>query len=72
MRGVRQWGYKKTRERNEAIDKRNYARAALDLIGGAAYVDQMAEAGTRFLIDVSNPPMPQRQVRREASGGVSV
>lgn len=72
VRGVRQWGYKKTRERNEAIDKRNYARAALDLIGGAAYVDQMAEAGTRFLIDVSNPPMPQRQVRREASGGVSV
>ena len=63
VRGSRVWGYKKMRARNEALDTRNYARAALNLIG--VDVDKMAEKGYRFKRDLSAPraprPVPQNQ-----------
>lgn len=70
VRGNLVWGYKKTRERNEALDRRIYARAALDLIG--VDVDAMAENGVKFLRNVSEPYVPENQGRRTISSGVSV
>lgn len=70
VHGVRQWGYKKIKERNEAIDKRNYARAALDLIG--VDVNKMAEAGVRYSINLSQPIQARPVVRKTRSSGVSI
>ena len=70
VRGNLVWGYKKTRERNEAIDKRVYARAAVDLIG--VDVNKMAENGVKFLRNVSEPIMPANRGRRTISSGVSI
>ena len=70
VRGNLVWGYEKTRERNEALDRRIYARAALDLIG--VDVDAMAENGVKFLRNVSEPYVPENQGRRTISSGVSV
>ena len=70
VRGNLVWGYKKTRERNEALDRRIYARAALDLIG--VDVNAMAENGVKFLRNVSEPYVPENQGRRTISSGVSV
>ena len=68
VRGNLVWGYKKTRPRNEAIDKRNYARAALDTLG--VDLDKMAENGYKFLRNVSEPV--QGKGRRVLSGGIGV
>ena len=68
VRGNLVWGYKKTRPRNEAIDKRNYARAALDTLG--VDLDKMAENGYKFLRNVSEPV--QGRGRRVLSGGIGV
>jgi phage terminase large subunit GpA-like protein len=69
VRGALVWGYKKTRPRNEAIDKRNYARAALDTLG--LDLNKMAENGYKFLRNVSEPVV-RNSGRRILSGGVSV
>lgn len=68
VHGVRQWGYKKIKERNEAIDKRNYARAALDLIG--VDVNKMAEAGVKYSMNFAESQPVRQVVRRQRSSGV--
>ena len=70
VRGNLVWGYKKTRPRNEAIDKRVYARAAVDVIG--VDVNKMAENGLKFLRNVSEPIVPANRGRRIISSGVSI
>lgn len=70
VRGNLVWGYKKTRPRNEAIDKRVYARAAVDVIG--VDVNKMAENGVKFLRNVSEPIVPANRGRRTISSGVSI
>ena len=70
VRGNLVWGYKKTRPRNEAIDKRVYARAAVDVIG--VDVNKMAENGLKFLRNVSEPIVPANRGRRILSSGVSL
>lgn len=67
VRGSQVWAYKKIRPRNEALDKRNYARGALNIVG--IDVDKFADAGRKFLRNVAAP------VRRQAgprlvSGGI--
>ena len=69
VRGAQVWGYKKLRPRNEALDKRNYARAALNLTG--LNVDKMAENGLRFRRNVSAPPT-HGYGRRTISTGVKL
>ena len=70
VRGAQVWGYKKLRPRNEALDKRNYARAALNLTG--MNVDKMAERGVRFRRNVSAVPSVHGYGRRTISTGVKL
>lgn len=69
VRGSRVWSYKKIRDRNEALDIRNYAYGALRLSG--VDVDKLAQAGMKFKINLAAPrPMSPRQ--RQVSRGVSL
>ena len=68
-RGTMHWAYKKTRERNEALDCRIYARAALNLVG--VDLDKMAAVGIRYLINVSNSVTVHRE-RKMISKGVRI
>lgn len=71
VHGTQVWGYKKIRDRNEALDKRNYARAALNLIG--LDVDKLANAGRKFLRNVSAKTSPNIQIqRRTLSQGIKL
>lgn len=70
VRGQLQWGYKKVRERNEALDTRIYARAALNLVG--VDVDKMAEAGVKFMRNVARPVARISQGLRTISKGVKL
>lgn len=70
VRGAQVWGYKKLRPRNEALDKRNYARAALNLTG--LNIDKMAERGVRFRRNVSAVPSVHGYGRRTISTGVKL
>lgn len=63
------WSYKKIRERNEALDCRIYARAALNLVG--VDVDKMSEAGVKYLMNVSNV-VPTQRKRKILSKGVRI
>lgn len=68
-RGSMHWAYKKIRERNEALDCRVYARAALNLVG--VDVDKMSEAGVKYLMNVSNA-VPVQRKRKVLSKGVRI
>lgn len=70
VRGSQVWGYKKIRPRNEALDKRNYARGALQLTG--IDVDKFAAAGKKFLRNVSAGPVRRKKQIREISGGMKL
>lgn len=70
VRGVQQWGYKKTRERNEALDTRIYARAALNLVG--VDVDKMAQANLKFTRNVSAVATRPAGQRHTISGGIKL
>ena len=69
VRGSQVWAYKKIRPRNEALDKRNYARGALNVTG--IDVDKFAAAGRKFLRNV-NVPVQRRSGFRTLSGGVKL
>lgn len=69
VRGSRVWSYKKIRDRNEALDIRNYAYGALRLSG--VDVDKLAQAGMKFKINLA-APRPMRQHQRQVSRGVSL
>lgn len=69
VHGSRVWSYKKMRPRNEALDTRNYARAALHMIG--VDVDKLAEKGIKFKRDLSNQSArmrPHTAVNPERNG----
>lgn len=68
VRGAQVWAYKKLRPRNEALDKRNYARGALNITG--IDVDKFADAGKKFLRNLNAPVHRRRGLM--ISGGVSV
>lgn len=68
VRGAQVWAYKKLRPRNEALDKRNYARGALNITG--IDVDKFADAGKKFLRNLNAPVHRKRGLM--ISGGVSV
>ena len=67
VRGAQVWAYKKIRPRNEALDKRNYARGALNITG--IDVDKFAAAGRRFLRNYS-APVRSKMVPKTVSGGL--
>ena len=69
VRGSQVWAYKKIRPRNEALDKRNYARGALNVTG--IDVDKFAASGRKFLRNV-NVPVQRRSGFRTLSGGVKL
>ena len=67
VRGSQVWAYKKLRPRNEALDKRNYARGALNIVG--IDVDKFADAGRKFLRNVA-APVRRLSGPRLVSGGI--
>ena len=67
VRGSQVWAYKKLRPRNEALDKRNYARGALNIVG--IDVDKFADAGRKFLRNVA-APVRRPSGPRLVSGGI--
>ena len=67
VRGSQVWAYKKLRPRNEALDKRNYARGALNIVG--IDVDKFADAGRKFLRNVA-APVRRSSGPRLVSGGI--
>lgn len=67
VRGSQVWAYKKLRQRNEALDKRNYARGALNIVG--IDVDKFADAGRKFLRNVA-APVRRPSGPRLVSGGI--
>lgn len=67
VRGSQVWAYKKLRSRNEALDKRNYARGALNIVG--IDVDKFADAGRKFLRNVA-APVRRLSGPRLVSGGI--
>lgn len=67
VRGSQVWAYKKLRPRNEALDKRNYARGALNIVG--IDVDKFADAGRKFLRNVASP-VRRLSGPRLVSGGI--
>ena len=67
VRGSQVWAYKKLRLRNEALDKRNYARGALNIVG--IDVDKFADAGRKFLRNVA-APVRRPSGPRLVSGGI--
>lgn len=67
VRGSQVWSYKKLRQRNEALDKRNYARGALNIVG--IDVDKFADAGRKFLRNVA-APVRRSSGPRLVSGGI--
>lgn len=69
VRGSRVWAYKKIRDRNEALDIRNYAYGALRLSG--IDVDKLAQAGMKFKINLA-APRPMRPRQQQVSRGVSL
>lgn len=68
VHGARVWGYKKTRPRNEALDLRNYGRAALDLLG--VDVDNMSERGMKFRRNLAEPGQLPSRSRVARNNGV--
>lgn len=70
VKGHQVWAYKKIRARNEAIDKRCYSRAAVNLLG--IDVNKWAEAKQRYMHNVNMPMGGRRVQRRTLSKGVSV
>ena len=68
VRGAQVWAYKKLRPRNEALDKRNYARGALNITG--IDVDKFADAGKKFLRNLNAPVHRKRGLM--ISGGVNI
>lgn len=68
VRGAQVWAYKKLRQRNEALDKRNYARGALNITG--IDVDKFADAGKKFLRNLNAPVHRKRGLM--ISGGVNI
>lgn len=69
VRGSKVWSYKKIRNRNEALDIRNYAYGALRLSG--VDVDKLAQAGVKFKINLA-APRPVRPHQQQVSRGVSL
>ena len=69
VRGSQVWAYKKIRPRNEALDKRNYARGALNVTG--IDVDKFAAAGRKFLRNL-NAPVKKAAGFRTISGGIKL
>ena len=69
VRGAQVWAYKKLRPRNEALDKRNYARGALNIVG--IDVDKFAAAGRKFLRNFA-APVRMKMVPKTISGGLSL
>lgn len=69
VRGSQVWAYKKIRPRNEALDKRNYARGALNVTG--IDVDKFAAAGRKFLRNL-NAPVKKAASFRTISGGIKL
>lgn len=69
VRGSKVWSYKKIRNRNEALDIRNYAYGALRLSG--VDVDKLAQAGIKFKINLA-APRPMRPHQQQVSRGVSL
>ena len=67
VRGSQVWAYKKLRPRNEALDKRNYARGALNIVG--IDVDKFADAGRKFLRNFA-APVRRPSGPRLVSGGI--
>lgn len=66
VRGSKVWAYKKIRARNESLDTRNYAYAALRLSG--IDVDKMAEAGLKFTRNLAAPAVARPKVRTLSKG----
>ncbi len=64
VHGSRVWGYKKTRDRNEALDLRIYNRATLDLLG--VDVDKMCELGKVFTRNLAAQPIRKAVQRSHA------
>lgn len=69
VRGVLVWAYKKIRQRNEALDIRNYARGALNITG--IDVDKFAAAGKKFLRN-PNAPAKHKSSMKLISKGVNL
>ena len=69
VHGSKVWTYKKIRDRNEALDIRNYAFGALRLSG--VDVDKMAESGVKFKINLA-APRPSRPMQKQVSRGISL
>lgn len=66
--GMVTWYYKKLRERNEALDCRVLARAAVQLVG--VDIDKLAAGGKPYTFNPGRAPVRKRRAVR--SGGVSV
>ena len=67
--GLVVWKYKKTRERNEALDKRILARGAVNLVGVS--LDKLAEIGKPYTFNPNTIRAPRKR-RGVRAGGVSV
>ena len=61
---------KKTRDRNEALDIRVYARAALDLL--RIDLNRFADAGMSVTWNPSSPVIPQQRQRKVLNRGVRI
>ena len=72
VRGYRKFVWEKTRERNEALDTRVYARACLTMLGGDRWddrrwreerqngiTDQVEIKKARDIVDVDDPKAPR-------------
>lgn len=69
-RGYVVHSYEKVRERNEALDCRVYARAAVNLVG--IDVDKMAQAGVSYTKRPIQRGSAPRPVRRVVNGGAKL
>ena len=70
VRGYRKFVWEKTRERNEALDTRVYARACLTMLGGDRWDDRRwREERQNGITDQVEIKSPRHRRRRRSKGG---